>query len=585
MSDPADRWPHRTPWSTDPVLQMSGVGVRYTEDGRLGPPVLRDVDLTLHEGEILLVLGRTGAGKSTLLGAMTGAVPHFTGGELTGSVRVLGRDTRTHPPRMLADVVGVVGQDPLAGFVTDTVEEELAYGMEQLGLGSALMRKRVEETLDLLGIAELRDVPLAELSGGQQQRVALGSVLTTRPGLVILDEPTSALDPNGAEDVLATVTRLAHDLAVTVVIAEHRIERVLQYVDRVAHVGGDGRVDVADPRTTMTTSDVAPPVIELGRWAGWDPLPLSIRDARTAGTDLRRALFTAPGPGGDPTVPVMSPAAPSPAVRARGVVVDFGPVRAVAHVDLDIARGEVCALMGRNGCGKSSLLWALQGTGRRSGGIVRVSDDDDAVTRAAATGNGADPADLAPRVRRRLVGLVPQNPTDLLCHSTVARELAASDGESGARPGATRSLLDDVAPGIDGDLHPRDLSEGQRLALTLAIQLTARPGVVLLDEPTRGLDYTAKAALSESLRGVAGSGRAVVVATHDVEFAAMCAGRALVMAAGEIVADGPATEILSGSPAYAPQVAKVTAGVGVDSSWLTLGDVRAALGEAVPCGR
>lgn len=580
MPDPADRWPHRTPWSTDPVLQMSGVGVRYTDDGRLGPPVLRDADLTLHEGEILLVVGRTGAGKSTLLDAMTGAVPHFTGGELTGSVRVLGRDTRTHPPRMLADVVGVVGQDPLAGFVTDTVEEELAYGMEQLGLGSALMRKRVEETLDLLGIAELRDVPLAELSGGQQQRVALGSVLTTRPGLVILDEPTSALDPNGAEDVLATVTRLAHDLAVTVVIAEHRIERVLQYVDRVAHVGGDGRVDVADPRTTMTTSDVAPPVIELGLWAGWDPLPLSIRDARTAGTDLRRALFTAPVPGGAPTVPVMSPAAPSPAVRARGVVVDFGPVRAVDHVDVDIARGEVCALMGRNGCGKSSLLWALQGTGRRSGGTVRVSDDDDAVTQGAATGGGADPADLAPQARRRLVGLVPQNPTDLLCHPTVARELAASDGESGARPGATRSLLDDVAPGIDGDLHPRDLSEGQRLALTLAIQLTARPGVVLLDEPTRGLDYTAKAALSESLREVAGSGRAVMVATHDVEFAAMCADRALVMAAGEIVADGPATEILAGSPAYAPQVAKVTAGVSVDSSWLTLDDVRRTLVEA-----
>lgn len=272
-------------------------------------------------------------------------------------------------------------------------------------------------------------------------------------------------------------------------------------------------------------------------------------------------------------------------MRARGVVVDFGPVRAVDHVDLDIARGEVCALMGRNGCGKSSLVWALQGTGRRSGGTVRVSDDDDAVTRAAATGGGADPADLAPRVRRRLVGLVPQNPTDLLCHSTVDRELAASDDESGARPGATRSLLDDFAAGIDGGLHPRDLSEGQRLALTLAIQLTARPGVVLLDEPTRGLDYTAKAALSESLRGVAGSGRAVVVATHDVEFAAMCADRALVMAAGEIVADGPATEILSGSPAYAPQVAKVTAGVGVDSSWLTLVDVRVALGEVAPCGR
>lgn len=567
MSDPDERWPYRTPWSTDPVLELDGVGVAYEDDGRLGPPVLRDVDLSLHEGEILLVVGRTGVGKSTLLGAMTGAVPHFTGGRLTGTVRVLGRDTRTAPPRMLADVVGVVGQDPVAGFVTDTVEEELAYGMEQLGLGAALMRKRVEETLDLLGIAELRDVPLAELSGGQQQRVALGSVLTTRPGLVVLDEPTSALDPNGAEDVLATVTRLAHDLAVTVVIAEHRIERVLQYVDRVAHVGTDGRVAVSDPRSVMAASDVAPPVVELGRWAGWHPLPLSIREARAAGPELRRALFSARSRGPGPAH--RSDGARPPALRARDVVVDLGDVRAVDHVDLDVAFGEVCALMGRNGCGKSTLLWALQGTGRRTGGSVRV---------ATPTGE-QDPGSLPAPARRRLVGLVPQTPSDLLCHPDVARELAASDAESGAAPGTTRGLLDDLAPGIADDLHPRDLSEGQRLALVLAVQLTARPGVVLLDEPTRGLDYGAKAALGDSIRGLAASGRAVVVATHDVEFAAGCADRALVMAAGEIVADGPATRILAGSPAYAPQVAKITAGVGVDSAWLTLADVRASLGD------
>ena len=205
-------------------------------------PVLRDVDLRVDEGELALVVGRTGSGKSTLLGAMCGRVPHFTGGTLTGHVRLHGRDTRDHRPRDLADLVGVVGQDPLAGFVTDTVEEELAYGMEQLGLPAATMRKRVEETLDLLGIAELRDVPLRELSGGQQQRVAIGSVLTAHPRVLVLDEPTSALDPTGAEEVLATITRLVHDLAVTVVVAEHRVERVLHYADTVVHVSPSGEV-------------------------------------------------------------------------------------------------------------------------------------------------------------------------------------------------------------------------------------------------------------------------------------------------------------------------------------------------------
>jgi len=561
----------RTPWSTDPVLELDRVTVEYEHDGRLTPPVLRDVRLSLDEGEILLVIGRTGVGKSTLLGAMTGAVPHFTGGRLSGTVRVLGRDTRAHPPRTLADVVGVVGQDPISGFVTDTVEEELAYGMEQLGLGRALMRKRVEETLDLLGIAELRDVPLAELSGGQQQRVALGAVLTTRPGLVVLDEPTSALDPNGAEDVLSTVTRLAHDLGVTVVIAEHRIERVLQYVDRIAHVGPDGRVLVGDPRTVMSSSDVAPPVVQLGRWAGWSPLPLSIRDARRVGTGLRRELFDSeePAPSGSGArAGAGRGCSGTPALRADGIVVDFGEVRAVDRVDLSLDAGRVCALMGRNGCGKSTLLWALQGTGRRTGGRVRVPGGDPGAT---------DPRDLPAPTRRRLVGLVPQSPSDLLCHPTVARELAASDAETGSDPGTTRRTLDTLAPGVPDELHPRDLSEGQRLSLVLAIQLTARPGVILLDEPTRGLDYTAKAALSSALRHLAATGHCVVVATHDVEFAASCADRVLVMAAGEIVADGPATDILAGSPAYAPQVAKITSGVEDDSRWLTLADVEAAL--------
>ena len=181
-------------------------------------------------------------GKSTLLGAINGLVPHFTGGTLAGRVLVDGRNTAEHPPRELADVVGVVSQDPLAGFATDTVEEELAYGMEQLAVPADVMRKRVEETLDLLGLAELRHRALRELSGGQQQRVAIGSVLTAHPRILVLDEPTSALDPTAAEEVLAAITRLVHDLGVTVVLAEHRLERVVQYADRVLYLPGDGSV-------------------------------------------------------------------------------------------------------------------------------------------------------------------------------------------------------------------------------------------------------------------------------------------------------------------------------------------------------
>ncbi|EST37332.1 hypothetical protein N566_13570, partial [Streptomycetaceae bacterium MP113-05] len=273
--------------------------VTFSYDG-CARPALLDVDLTVDEGELCLVAGRTGVGKSTLLGAVNGLVPHFTGGHLQGEVSVDGLATHTLPPQELAHVVGRVGQDPLSGFVTDTVEEELAYSMEQLAVAPEVMRKRVEETLDLLGIADLRHRALRTLSGGQQQRVAVGSVLTAHPRVLVLDEPTSALDPTAAEEVLSAVTRLVHDLGTTVLMAEHRMERVLQYADRLVHVGEDGRVRAGPPAGLMRDCDVAPPVVRLGRLAGWDPLPLSVRDARRTARGLRDRLGdAAPEPDAD----------------------------------------------------------------------------------------------------------------------------------------------------------------------------------------------------------------------------------------------------------------------------------------------
>ena len=261
----------------------------------------------------MLVVGRTGTGKSTLLRCVNGLVPHFTGGTLSGRVTVAGRDTRLHPPRELADVVGIVPQDPLSGFVTDMVEDELAYGMESIGLAPAVMRRRVEETLDLLGLADLRNRPLLSLSGGQRQRVAIGAVLTTHPKVLVLDEPTSALDPGAAEEVLAALQRLVHDLGVTVLLAEHRLERVVQYADRVVVVPGDGQpLVVGTPADVMVSAPVAPPVVELGRLAGWSPLPLTVRDARRAAGPLRERL---------------APLVAEAALRSRSAlhVVDGGP--------------------------------------------------------------------------------------------------------------------------------------------------------------------------------------------------------------------------------------------------------------------
>ncbi|MEV6580467.1 ATP-binding cassette domain-containing protein [Streptomyces sp. NPDC051582] len=550
------------------MITFDQVTVQYEATAE---PVLKDVDLTIEEGELCLVVGHTGVGKSTLLGAVNGLVPHFTGGTLYGRVLVDGRDTASHPPRELADVVGVVGQDPLDGFVTDTVEEELAYTMEQLAIPPATMRKRVEETLDLLGLADLRHRALHELSGGQQQRVAIGSVLTAHPRILVLDEPTSALDPTAAEEVLAAVTRLVHDLGVTVLLAEHRLERVVQYADRVIHLPGDGHVVSGPPAEVFRTTSIAPPIVELGRAAGWNPLPLSIRDARRAAAPARTRLAGAtPGPARPPL-----PANRPELLAARGITVTHQGVPAVREVDLVLRGGAVTALMGRNGSGKSSLLWALQGSGPRAAGSVRIPRDE-----AAAP---ADPRRLPAAEARRLVGLVPQTPTDLLYLETVKQELEQADTESEVSTTGTtaRTILDRLTPGIPDATHPRDLSEGQKLALVLAIQLAAAPRVLLLDEPTRGLDYRAKEQLIRIVDDLASDGRAVVIATHDVEFVARAADRVVVMAEGDVVSDGPTTEVIVASPVFAPQTAKILAPL----PYLTVAQAAEALDSAAGTDR
>jgi energy-coupling factor transport system ATP-binding protein len=532
------------------MIEFRNVG--FTYDGA-SAATLEGVDLTVREGELCVVVGPTGSGKTTLLGAVNGLVPHFTGGRMSGEVTVEGRSTREAPPRELADVVGMVGQNPAASFVTDVVEDELAYTMENLGLAPAVMRHRVEDTLDLLGLHDLRSRPLRTLSGGQQQRVAIGAVLTASPRVLVLDEPTSALDPAAAEEVLASLTRLVHDLGLTVLLAEHRLERVLPFADAVVLLPGRGApVVVGTAAEIMAGSPVAPPLVDLGRLAGWDPLPLSVRDARRMAGPLRDRLA-------DRVPVVQEPASGGAVATLSKVTVRYDRIVALDAVDLAVHPGEVVAVMGRNGSGKSTLLAQLAGIRPPTAGTVRVG--------------GADPVALAPRDLIAAVGLVPQDAGLLVYGTSVADECRAADRDSGLAEGTTADVLERVLPGLPGDRHPRDLSEGQRLALALAIVLAPAPPLLLLDEPTRGLDYPGKRRLIALLGELASTGHAVIMATHDVELVAQVATRAVVLAEGEVVADGPARDVVCHSPVFAPQVAKVLA----PGPWLTVDEVEAAL--------
>ncbi|MDO5736464.1 MAG: ATP-binding cassette domain-containing protein [Propionibacteriaceae bacterium] len=520
------------------MIHFSNVSI--TQPGA-STPVIADATFSIADGDLCLVMGRTGTGKSTLLGAINGLVPHSSGATLAGEVTVANRSTRTHRPRDLADVVGWVGQNPLAGFVTDVVEDEVAYGMEQLGLSPSVMRKRVEETLDLMGIADLRRRSLVELSGGQQQRVAIAAVLAAQPRVLVLDEPTSALDPTAAQDVLAAITTLVHDVGLTVVLAEHRLERVMHEADSALWLPGDGRVVAGPAAEVLAMADTTPPLVELAAAMGWPEVPLSVRAARRRIRDHGPHLSLAPAPevrealtwrgNGQPVI-----------ARLRDLRVSYGDIAAVAGIDLDLHAGTTVAVMGRNGSGKSSLLWALQGAVASSGQV---------------TVDGQDPRRVGDNVARQLVSLVPQNAADLLYLADVDAECAQADEESGVTAGTASAILSQLGADLPGDRNPRDLSEGQRLALVLAIQLAASPRILCLDEPTRGLDYAMKHELTRIIASLVAEGVCVVVSTHDVEFAAQTAERTIVLAEGEVVADGTTRQVCISSPSFAPQVTKV----------------------------
>jgi energy-coupling factor transport system ATP-binding protein len=523
---------------SDEALRFDAVSFTYPEGET---PALDDVTIEIEEGHFVLAVGPTGSGKSTFLRATNGLVPHFTGGRFSGRVTVAGRDTLENPPRRLADVVAFVPQDPAASFVLDRVEEELAYGMENLGVQPAHMRRRVEETLDLLDIVALRDRSVRSLSGGEQQRVAIGAAMAAGPRILVLDEPTSQLDPQGAEDVMAALQRLVHDHGVTVVLAEHRLERVAGWVDTA--LGFDrGRVRAGSPAEVIGSMHVGPPVARLGRLVGWDPVPLTVRDARTA-------AHTMPPPHSSNGHPAKREA--TIVVDIRGLDAFHGRKRALHDVSLHVGEGEIVALMGRNGAGKTTLLRTIAGVHQPAAGTVTVS--------GRAPEPGGDTA------------LCPQDPDAILFADRVDDEVRVTMKAHGI-DSSPLEVLERL--GIDhlASRHPRDLSAGQRLLVATAAIAVARPRVLLLDEPTRGVDPDSKERLAAFLRSHAADGSAVVLATHDVELAAVVATRVVMLAGGEVIADGRPGDVLGDSRVFAPQMTRV-----FGSGWLTPEQVAEAL--------
>jgi len=519
-------------------------------------PALRDVTWDVADGEFVLLAGPSGSGKSTLLRCLNGLVPHFSGGVLVGQVRVAGIDAVSAGPRVLSRHVGFVAQDPEAQAVLDRVEGEIAFALENAAVPPEEMRARVEEVLDLLDLTPLRDRGLHTLSGGERQRLAIAAALALRPRVLVLDEPTSQLDPQSAEDVLRALVRLNDDLGLTIVLAEHRLERIVRYADRLTYLEA-GRVVADGPvRAVLPRLPVAPPLVQLAEALDWRPTPLTVREARPFAAALDD-VTNAPAP-------IVAPSAGPPVLEVNDLRFSYNGRQILKDVSFSIAPGEVVAVLGRNGAGKSTLLKCVVGVLRGQAGEVRVNGR---LTR------GRDVADIC-----REVGYLPQNPDDLLFADTVADEVRATLRNHGLAqpPAEIADRLARLGLGELAGVYPRDLSVGQRQRVALAAVTATRPRLLLLDEPTRGLDRLAKEALVVLWRGWLAEGAALLLVTHDVEMAVTIATRTILLSQGEVIAAGPTRDVLTSWPQFAPQMARLFPG----RDWLTVADVLAAVNRA-----
>ena len=524
-------------------------------------PALSGVTLEIAEGEFALVVGPSGAGKSTLLRCINGLVPHFTGGAVGGRIAVAGHDPVAEGPQSLSRVVGFVFQDPEAQFVLDRVEDEVAFALENAAVPPAEMRKRVEEVLHLLELAPLRDRPLETLSGGEKQRVAIAAALTFRPRVLVLDEPTSQLDPQSAEEVLNALARLKADLGLTVVLAEHRLERVLPHADRLIYLsdegpsGGESRLLSGPPRQVLRQIDLTPPLVTLGKALGWEPLPLTIKEGRAF------ARGAAPAPERTPPRPRKGVGA-GPVLRVERLSFAYNGASTLSNVSLNVDEGELVALMGRNGAGKTTLLKCIVG-------LLRPRQGE--ITLAGQSLIGQETAQICLQV-----GYLPQEPDDLLFADSVAEELTITLRNHGLLdnpPLCPEDLLGRLGLGDLATSYPRDLSVGQRQRVALSAVTVTRPRLLVLDEPTRGMDYRAKRGLVRLLREWQAVGVGVLLVTHDVELVAQAADRVVILSQGEVIADD-SPQVLTASPLFAPQVARLFP----DQGWLVVEDALSGLG-------
>ncbi|ABZ84417.1 abc-type cobalt transport system, ATPase component [Heliomicrobium modesticaldum Ice1] len=527
-------------------------------------PALRINSLRIEDGEFVLVSGLSGSGKSTLARALAGLVPRFYGGRFSGELRYQGRLLIDLPRRELAREVAIVFQDPEKQLVMTEAEAEIAFGLENLGLSPADMAARIAEVMSFFQLSALKGREIWTLSGGQQQKVALASALAMQPRVLILDEPTSQLDPAAAEEILSLVKRLNEDLAMTIVLVEQRLDRCFHLADRVLYMEEGAIVFNGSPGEmaqwgACRAGTLAPPVARFFAGMGLSPVPITVKAGRKAlaallsreGEPERALSLSPPTTSNASNLPELATLKGRKGVPPANAAVSLDRIwfsypdgwEALQDVSLSVAPGDFLALLGPNGAGKSTLLRLIAGLLKPGRGRCSLSSAKQGVRSLHAGGR---------------IGYLAQNPNDYLLQDTVEAEVAFGRRNFGLPDdGTVERLLQELRLEAYRGVHPRDLSGGERQRVAIAAVLATDPEILLLDEPTRGMDEQLKDELGALLRRRMDGGAAVILVTHDVEFVARHATRVAILDGGRVVREGGLLTVLGESLFYSTQISRL----------------------------
>jgi energy-coupling factor transport system ATP-binding protein len=533
------------------MIEIKTLTFRYNQENT---DALRDISLNIGDGEFILLTGNSGSGKSTFVRTFNGLVPHFYGGKIRGSILINGKNPLDLSVRAMAEEVGYVFQIPDNQIVMNMVENEIVFGMENLHFPIDIIKKRLEETLDAVGIAHLRNRNPNELSGGEKQKVAIASILCLHPKILVLDEPTSELDPKSAEEILTLLQKLNNELGMTIILIEHRTERILPFIDRIILME-EGKIildNTPQEFFLQIQSQIGisiPPIVEFFKHLKHPHLPLNIKESRQVLRDKFNSLrinteryntlqqrwqqYRSQNNLGEEVL------------ATKSLYYAYNRAdNAIEDLSLTFNANEFVAIIGRNGSGKSTFLKLLTGL---------LSPKKGQIFLRSKKLNKIKPEDQITEF-----GYLFQNPSLHFYHDTVFEEvefvLKNKGMPSEKRKVAVTTILQKLGLERYAQSYPRYLSVGEQQRVALASIMVAEPKILLLDEPTHGMDFSQKHDFFQLMEAFRQAGGLVIMVSHDIETIARYAHRVIILSDGKIVVDDETHNVLSNAMMFSPQI-------------------------------